>query len=312
MNASAAPSHPSDRARAQAELIARLSRLSQPTRWVIAARVKTLGLSLVPVAAGTWLAARQGGWHLGVMVATMLASALIQIGTNLWNDAADAKSGVDGPERLGPPRLTSLGLLESGRVRLAAAGAFLLSGVLGLYLTTIGGWVIVAVGLVSLALGFFYSMGPHPLSGTPLGELLVIGFFGVVAVVGTVFLHGQAITVQALALGAIIGLPAAAVLLLNNHRDRVTDARVGRRTLAILLGQEASQGLYAVLLAGAVLWAGLWSGAVLTLLPAAGLGLALAVAMARLPISAALNRLIPGTALFQMLLLLGIATGPTP
>ncbi len=248
----------------------------------------------------------------------MLAAALIQIGTNLWNDAADAKSGVDGPERLGPPRLTSLGgLLDPARVRLAAAGGafFLSGGALGLYLTAIGGWAIVAIGLVSLALGFFYSMGgPRPLSGTPLGELLVIGFFGVVAVAGTVFLHGQPVTVDALTLGAIIGLPAAAVLLLNNHRDRVTDARAGRCTLAILLGGQggASRGLYALLLGGgAVIWAWIWSGAVLTLLPAAILGGAvLAVAMARLPIGTALNRLIPGTALFQLLLLLGIATGP--
>lgn len=312
MNASAAPSQSPSRAQAQAELIARLSRLSRPARWIIAARVKTLGLSLVPVAAGTWLAAMQGSWNPGVMLAAMLAAALIQIGTNLWNDAADAKSGVDGPERLGPPRLTSLGLLDPGRVRLAAAGAFGLSGLLGLYLTAVGGWVIVAIGLVSLALGFFYSMGPRPLSGTPLGELLVIGFFGVVAVAGTVFLHGQPVNAEALTLGAIVGLPAAAVLLLNNHRDRVTDARAGRRTLAILLGQGASRALYAALLAGAVIWSALWSGAVLSLLPAAALGLALAVAMARLPISAALNRLIPGTALFQMILLLGIVAGPTP
>ena len=305
MSATAIPTQTS-----QDALIARLSTLSRPARWVIAARVKTLGLSLVPVAAGSWLAASQGDWRVGVMLAAMLAAALIQIGTNLWNDAADASSGVDGPERLGPPRLTSLGLLDPARVRLAAALAFGLSATLGLFLAVVGGWAIVGIGLVSLALGFFYSMGPRPLSGTPLGEALVVGFFGVVAVAGTVMLHGQPVTGEALSLGAIVGLPAAAVLLLNNHRDRVTDARAGRRTLAILLGQEASRVLFAVLLAGAVIWAWLWSGAVWTLLPAAALGAVLALAMARLPLSPALNRLIPGTALFQMLLVLGIAAGP--
>ncbi len=243
------------------------------------------------------------------MLAAMLAAMLIQIGTNLWNDAADAQSGVDGPARLGPPRLTALGLLEPGRVRLAAAGAFGLAGVPGLYLITVGGWGIAVIGLTSLALGFFYSMGPRPLSATPLGELLVIGFFGVVAVAGTVVLHGQPLTPAALSLGAIIGLPAAAVLLVNNHRDRTTDARAGRRTLAIVLGPRAARSLYAGLLGGAVFGAGLWSGAWLALLPAAALGLGLALAMRRLPVSAGLNRLLPGTAVFQLLLLAGLVGG---
>lgn len=304
MSTTLAPSH------VQADLIARLGRLPRPLRWVIAARVKTLGLSLVPVAAGSWLAARHGNWRMDVMLAAMVATALIQIGTNLWNDAADAKSGVDGPERLGPPRLTSLGLLDPVRVRFAAAGAFGLAALAGLFLAAIGGWVIIAIGLVSLALGFFYSMGPRPLSGTPLGELLVIGFFGVVAVAGTAFLHGAPVDARALQLGLLIGFPAAAVLLLNNHRDRVTDERAGRCTLAICIGQGPSRALYAVLLAAALL-GGIWfAGAWIGFLPLVLLWAVLSLAMARLPLSTDLNRLIPGTALFQFLLLLGIVGGP--
>ncbi|MDU8928520.1 1,4-dihydroxy-2-naphthoate octaprenyltransferase [Alisedimentitalea sp. MJ-SS2] len=294
----------------QAAMVAQLEALPKPLLWVIAARVKTLGLSLAPVGAGSWLAAHMGHWRVDVMLAAMGAAAAIQIGTNLWNDAADAKSGVDGPERLGPPRLTSLGLLDGGQVRRAAAGTFVIAVLLGLYLTALGGWPIVAIGLVSLALGFFYSMGPRPLSGTALGELLVIAFFGVVAVAGTVYLQGHAVGGAALVLGTITGLPAAAVLLLNNHRDRVSDARAGRRTLAILLGQGASKGLYGLFLLaawiGAIAFAG---GVAMALLPAAALGIALCLAIVRLDISPALNRLIPGTAAFQVLLLLGIAGG---
>ena len=295
---------------AQAAMMQRLEALPRPLLWVIAARVKTLGLSLTPVAAGSWLAAHMGHWRLDVMLTAMGAAAAIQIGTNLWNDAADAKSGVDGPERLGPPRLTSLGLLDGGQVRRAAAGTFALAALLGLYLAALGGWPIVAIGLVSLALGFFYSMGPRPLSGTALGEVLVIAFFGIVAVAGTVYLHGHPVDPLAIGLGVVTGLPAAAVLLLNNHRDRVSDARAGRRTLAILLGTGASKGLYAMLLGAA------WIGAVIftsgigpALLPAAALGVMLVVVMARLPVSPALNRLIPGTAVYQILLIMGIAGG---
>ncbi|MCI2399613.1 1,4-dihydroxy-2-naphthoate octaprenyltransferase [Aliiroseovarius subalbicans] len=289
--------------------LARLEALPPAVRWVIAARIKTLGLSLTPVAAGSWLAASLGGWTPWVTAVAMGASVAIQIGTNLWNDAGDGARGVDGPDRLGPLRLTALGLLNPSQVRRAAAAVFGVAVLLGLFLVALGGWPIVAIGGTSLALGFFYSMGPHPLSATPLGELLVITFFGVVAVAGTMHLHGARVDAQALHLGVVVGLPASAVLLLNNHRDRVTDARAGRRTLAILLGQGASKVLYALLLLLSVVLAGLFSGAWLTLLPAALLGGGLVGALVRLPLCRTLNRLIPGTGVFQILLLLGLVGG---
>ncbi|HHB80252.1 MAG TPA: 1,4-dihydroxy-2-naphthoate octaprenyltransferase, partial [Aliiroseovarius sp.] len=171
----------------------RLSALPHPMLWVLAARLKTLSLSLVPVATGTWAAAMLlSRWSLGVMLAAMGAAALIQIGTNLWNDAADGVAGADGAARLGPARMTGLGLLDAGKVRLGATLAFAGAALLGLWLSLVGGPRIIGVGMVSLALGYAYSMGPRPLSHTPAGELLVVAFFGIVAVAGTVFLHAQA------------------------------------------------------------------------------------------------------------------------
>ncbi|WP_424943593.1 1,4-dihydroxy-2-naphthoate octaprenyltransferase [Aliiroseovarius crassostreae] len=289
--------------------LARLQALPRPVLWVIAARVKTLSLSLVPVIAGSWIAALSGGWRADVALAAGGASAAIQVGTNLWNDAADAASGVDGPERLGPPRLTSLGLLDAVKVRRAAAAAFGLAALLGLYLVAIGGWPIIAIGLVSLALGFFYSMGPRPLSGTPLGELLVIAFFGVVAVAGTVYLHGQRISPDVISLGLLVGLPAAAILLINNHRDRTTDARAGRQTLAILIGRMPSRMLYAGLLFLSVIGVYAFAPCLAALLPVAIAAGVLSFMMLTTPVSAALNRLIPGTALFQIVVLVAIVAG---
>lgn len=305
MNTSAISSNTS------AQAVERLSQLPLPVLLIIAARVKTLGLSLAPVAAGSWLAAVSGGWNPAVMLAAMLAAAAIQIGTNLWNDAADGGCGTDGPNRLGPPRMTGLGLLDAGLVRRAAVLAFGVAGVVGLWLATLGGWPIVAIGLVSLGLGYFYSMGPRPLSHTALGEVLVVLFFGIIAVAGTVYLHGQAITSVVLMVGVITGLPAAAVLLLNNHRDRELDQIAGRRTLAIVIGQRATRGLYSALLIAALI--GSFGLAVRSLLgaapliPAVVLAVVLAATMGRTQISTRLNRLIAGTVGFQTLLLLGIA-----
>lgn len=287
----------------------RLARLPRPLLWVIAARLKTLSLSQVPVLAGTWLAALAGGWHWGVTLTAMIAAGAIQIGTNLWNDAADAARGVDGPDRLGPPRLTALGLLDGRRVRAAAAGAFGLAALAGLYLAVLGGWPIILTGVLSLGFGYFYSMGPWPMSGQPFGEALVIAFFGVVAVAGTVHLHGGGLSSHIVLTGLMIGLPAAAVLLLNNHRDRMTDARAGRRTLAILIGRNGTRGLYAGFLMLALALA-VWQGPCLTLAPAAALAVWLAAAIARTPVTAALNRLLPLTALYQIVLLLGVVGAP--
>jgi 1,4-dihydroxy-2-naphthoate octaprenyltransferase len=107
-----------------------------------------------------------------------------------------------------------------------------------------GGWLVVVIGLLSLLLGYSYSMGPLPLSHTPLGEVIVIAFFGIVAVMGTAHVLGALPTGQGFLAGVMMGLPSGAVLLLNNHRDRKTDAAAGRRTLAILAGETGARVLY--------------------------------------------------------------------
>lgn len=286
----------------------RLRSLPKPILWAFAARLKTLGLSVTPVIAGSAIAAKSGHWNPSLAAAAALSAACIQIGTNLWNDAADARRGIDTGERLGPPRMTALGLLNEKDVRIGAVSAFALATICGLFLAFAGGWQIIAIGLVSLALGYLYSMGPYPLSGTPLGEFLVIAFFGIVAVSGTAWLQGIPFGAVSLQTGFFTGLPAAAILLLNNHRDRFTDARGGRRTLAILIGEQASRILYSVLIFLALIgFAGLHpagTAGMLALFPAGVLSMQLILTMMRTPVSKALNGLIAKTALYQLLLVL--------
>ncbi len=287
-----------------------LRSLPRPVLWAMAARLKTLGLSITPVLAGTVLAAAAGAWRADVLVATLLSAASIQIGTNLWNDAADAARGIDTSERLGPARMTALGLLDAGAVRLGAALAFAIAAAAGLFLALVGGWPILAIGVLSLALGYLYSMGPWPLSATPVGEVLVIAFFGVAAVGGTAFLHGAAPDALVLSTGFFLGLPAASVLLVNNHRDRVGDARGGRRTLAILIGENGSRALYAGLnmaaLLGLLVVHGICAASAPAFLVAGMLALHLARRMAILPVSRALNGVLAMTALYQFILLVAL------
>ncbi len=221
--------------------------------WLAAIRPRTLGLAVSPVVLGTALAVHDGArFRPGVFAATLAAALLIQIGTNLHNDAADHQRGTDGPDRLGPPRAVASGWLSARAVLRGAWLAFSLAFLLGIGLVAVGGWPIVVLGLASLAAGVAYSAGPRPLSGLPLGELFVVLFFGLVAVAGSYELQAGAFSARAWLAGLVPGLPAAAVLLVNNHRDRVGDARSGRRTLAGMLPPDAVVWLYGALLVMAV------------------------------------------------------------
>lgn len=225
--------------------------------WWQAIRPKTLGMAVSPVLVGTALAWRESMSHaqpvphMEVPAVIVLCAIAIQIGTNLFNDAQDFANGTDGPggaQRLGPPRITALGWALPHQVSAAGLSVFLLALLGGLHLIGIGGWPIFFLGLASLGAGYLYSHGPYPISHSPFGEVVVIAFFGVFAVAGTYYLQTGDVSNAAVLLGVAIGLPAGAVLLLNNVRDRKGDKDAGRRTVAIRIGLNASRSLYGVLM----------------------------------------------------------------
>jgi 1,4-dihydroxy-2-naphthoate octaprenyltransferase len=280
--------------------------------WVEATRPKTLLLAASPVIAGVALAAAQTG-QLAPFTAllTLLASILIQAGTNLHNDVADFERGTDTQGRLGPPRATAQGWFTPAQVRTAAHLAFGLAFVLGILLALRGGWPIVALGLMSLAAGYAYTGGPRPIAYGPYGELFVLGFFGVAAVWGSHYLQTLATGADAVLLGLALGLPAAAVLLLNNYRDLETDRAAGRRTLAQVIGPAGARWLYAALLLIPLpMLAALgFQGRSWLVLAGAPLALTLVHRLFRGPGGAALNPLLGATGAYQALLVALFALG---
>lgn len=276
--------------------------------WLLALRPKTLSLSIAPVMAGTALAwAQLHQLHWGVLLATLGAALAIQIGTNLHNDAADFERGADTPDRLGPKRVTAEGLLSAAAVRLASHLSFAVAFVLGMYLAWLGGWPIVCLGLASLAAGYAYTGGPRPLAYGPFGELFVFLFFGLAAVAGSYYLQTGQWSPLALLAGTALGLPAAAVLMVNNYRDRDSDRRVGKNTLAVNVGRPAIRVLYALaMLMPPLLTLPLYAAADSVpglLLPWLSLPWAviLTVQLWRAAIDAGLNRLLANTARWQLL-----------
>lgn len=214
--------------------------------WWLAIRPKTLTVSVAPVLLGHAVAWGQTGtlyWQPAVVA--LLAAMLIQIGTNLHNDVGDFERGTDTADRLGPPRATAMGWLPAAVVRRGAWVAFALAFNFGIYLACHGGWPIVLIGLASLLAAWAYTGGPRPIAYTPLGELFVVLFFGLVAVGGSYYLQTLSISPAALLAGAMLGLFGAAVITVNNYRDLETDSRAGKRTLAVVVGRRATQWVYA-------------------------------------------------------------------
>ena len=218
--------------------------------WLLAARPHTLGVTLSGVLAACTLAWHQkGNLDWPVAIVTFLAAILIQIATNLFNDAGDYESGIDRGERLGPDRAVAKGWLGTRQVKQAGLGCLALAFVLGVYLVVVGGWPIVLLGLVALFCGWAYTLGPAPISHGPLGEIFVWVFFGLAAVLGTYYLQTGTLSRQIWILGHMMGAFASAVMLVNNTRDAASDVLAGKDTLAVRIGLPACRLLYAGMLA---------------------------------------------------------------
>lgn len=223
------------------------SRLTAPSGvriWIAAARVRTLPAAIAPVLVGTALAGYGHVFHWLRFLAALVGALFIQVGTNLSNDYSDARRGADTEDRLGPVRVTAGGLVPPARVLLATYLSFGVAVAAGAYLVAVAGWQLLLVGGASILAGVLYTGGPRPYGYEGLGELFVFLFFGIVAVAGSFFVQVRHLSWEAFALAVPVGLLASAILVVNNVRDAQTDARAGKRTLAVRLGPERSRMLY--------------------------------------------------------------------
>ena len=248
--------------------------------YILAARPKTLPAAIVPVWLGCVLA-----WFLsGIFDArlafyTLMGAVWIQIGTNFFNDAIDADKGADTEKRLGPVRATSSGLLSRKVVYGSAIVCLLIAAVFGWLLFQARGWIMIAIGIPSLYLCYGYTGGPWPLAYKGLGELFVVLFFGVVAVMGTVFVQLGEWRVEAAILGLQAGLLSAVLISINNLRDYEEDEGNNKRTLAVVLGEGYAKKLLLLeIFLPAIIGAYWWSMNInLTLIPLVYLILAIII-----------------------------------
>lgn len=235
--------------------------------WLLAARPATLWAAVVPVLVGGGLAWGKGSEQIfcvtepcpsgdrffrwDAFIVTLIAALAIQVAANFANDASDAKQGADDERRIGPTRAVASGLIPARSMWVAVWIAFGIAAACGIYLAVIAGPIIIAIGIVSILATLGYVGGPRPYGYMGLGELFVFVFFGVIATVGSRYVHDSTAPAAAWLLSIPVGLLVTAILVVNNIRDIETDAATGKRTLAVILGRSRTARLFDVLVYGA-------------------------------------------------------------
>lgn len=217
----------------------------------MAVRPPTLLASVAPVLVGTGVAVGDGVFRPDAFVVTLLSAVLLNVAVNLANDASDHARGVDGPDRIGPPRAVASGLLTARQVWTGTAFVLAVAGAGGVYLALISGWLVLVVGAAAVMAALAYTGGPRPYGYFGLGEPAVFLFFGPVAVAGSRYVHDAAVSGRAVLLGVPVGLLAAAILMVNNVRDLDSDRAAGKRTVAVMLGRRGARLLFVGLVVGA-------------------------------------------------------------
>ncbi|MGH8928013.1 MAG: 1,4-dihydroxy-2-naphthoate polyprenyltransferase [Acidimicrobiia bacterium] len=220
--------------------------------WVEAARPRTLPAAIVPVLVGSSVAVWNGTFDWRAFLLTLVAAVAIQIAANFANDASDAAHGADTTDRVGPPRMVASGLIASRDMWIATWAMVAIAAACGGLLTVMAGPVVLLIGLASVAAMLGYVGGPLPYGYRGLGEVFVFVFFGLVATIGSQFVHGGAVERQTWLLAIPVGLLATTILVVNNLRDLDTDARAGKRTLAVMIGDGRTRWLYRILMVGAL------------------------------------------------------------
>lgn len=213
--------------------------------WIEAMRLRTLPVSLAGVVTGVGYALSLHGFSWLPALLCLVFALLAQIASNFANEYYDFRAGLDAPGRVGPRRGVTEGDITPRAMLYATYATLMLACFIGCVLIWFGGWWILPVGIVIAIGAMAYSAGPYPLSHHGMGEVAVILFFGVIPVSLTCYLQTHQWSTNLWLGAAAIGLLGANVLIVNNYRDAEADAKVGKHTLAVILGRRTMLWLYA-------------------------------------------------------------------
>jgi 1,4-dihydroxy-2-naphthoate octaprenyltransferase len=244
-------------------------------KWLLGARPRTLPAAIAPVVVATALVGADFNWFRAALA--LKVAVWLQIGVNFANDYSDGVKGTDA-DRVGPIRLVASGLASAKSVKAAAFISFGIASIAGVWLAYLTSPLLILVGIISIAAAWGYTGGKNPYGYKGLGELSVFLFFGVIATMGTYYAQTEQLTLLSFIVSIPMGALSCAILAINNLRDRPKDELVGKRTVAVRIGDRNARRMYVALLLLAHL------AAIVTLIPTTLLTLAV------LPMSLSISR----------------------
>jgi len=246
-------------------------------KWVLGARPQTLPAAIAPVVVASALAGSDFNWFRAALA--LKVGVWLQIGVNYANDYSDGVKGTD-ENRIGPTRLVASGLASAKAVKNAAFISFAIASVAGLWLSLLTSPLLILIGILAIAAAWGYTGGKNPYGYSGLGEVSVFTFFGLAATMGTYYALTEKVTVLSFIVAIPMGALSCAILAVNNIRDRAQDELVGKKTLAVRLGDVKARRMFVALLVLAHV------AAVATLIPTALLTLLVA------PMSYSISKLV--------------------
>jgi 1,4-dihydroxy-2-naphthoate octaprenyltransferase len=246
-------------------------------KWILGARPRTLPAAIAPVVVASALAGPDFNWFRAALA--LKVGVWLQIGVNYANDYSDGVKGTD-EIRVGPTRLVASGLASAKSVKNAAFISFAIASIAGVWLSLLTSPLLILIGILAIAAAWGYTGGKNPYGYSGLGELSVFTFFGLVATMGTYYAQTEKITLNSFIIAIPMGALSCAILAVNNIRDRAQDELVGKRTLAVRLGDAKARRIFVALLVTAHV------AAVATLVPTALLTLVVA------PMSYSISKLV--------------------
>ncbi len=216
---------------------------SKKEAWLHAFRLRTLPLALASIFAGSFLAQWQGSLRWEVLLLASLTTIFLQILSNLANDYGDSIHGADSSERKGPIRAVQSGIItlqEMKRAMFLFGVLSLGTGILLIYVA-LPDWKyflgFLALGLAAIWAAIRYTSGKNPYGYAGLGDIFVFGFFGIVGVTGTYFLHALEAKPFILLIAMPLGCFSTAVLNINNIRDIDSDRLAGKLSVPVRIGR---------------------------------------------------------------------------
>jgi 1,4-dihydroxy-2-naphthoate octaprenyltransferase len=229
-------------------------------KWILGARPRTLPAAIAPVVVASALAGVDFNWFRAALA--LKVGVWLQIGVNFANDYSDGVKGTD-TNRIGPTRLVASGLASAKSVKMAAFISFAIASIAGLWLSLLTSPILIGIGVLAIAAAWGYTGGKNPYGYNGLGELSVFIFFGVVATMGAYYAQTEKVTLLSFIVSVPMGALACAILAVNNIRDRAQDEVVGKRTVAVRLGDLKARRTFVALLVLA------HTAAIATFIPAA-------------------------------------------